>query len=103
MENVKMHLEGSQTEQNDFEIQEYDEEKKKKQQKEIEEMKQEDSEDREQKIQKLMNLLNENPEIDQWVIDLFNQLKKEKIEKNFYKILLKIIWKAFEPLMIQKW
>lgn len=105
MENVKMHLEGSQTEQNDFEIQEYDEEKKKKQQKEIEEMKQEDSEDREQKIQKLMNLLNENPEIDQWVIDLFNQLKKEKNREeflqNFVEDYLKSIWATYDSKMVK--
>ena len=105
MENVKMHLEGSQTEQNGFEIQEYDEEKKKKQQKEIEEMKQEDSEDREQKIQKLMNLLNENPEIDQWVIDLFNQLKKEKNREeflqNFVEDYLKSIWATYDSKMVK--
>ena len=83
MKNVKMYLEGGQTEQNNFKIQEYDEDKEKKQQKEIEEMKQEDSESREQKIQRLMNWLNENPEIDQWVIDLFNQLKKEKNREEY--------------------
>ena len=54
MENVKMYLEDGQTEQNNFEIQKYDEEKKKKQQNKIEEMKQEDSEIREQRLKSLM-------------------------------------------------
>jgi hypothetical protein len=85
MENDKLHLdfESEQTEQNNFEVQEYDEEKIKNHQKEIEGMKQEDSKDKEQKIQRLMNWLNEEPEIDQWVIDLFNQLKKEKNREEY--------------------
>ena len=83
MENVKMYLEDGQTEQNNFEIQKYDEEKKKKQQNKIEEMKQKDSEIREQRLKSLMNRLNEDPEIDQWVIDLFDQLKKEKNREDY--------------------
>jgi hypothetical protein len=83
MENVKMYLESSQTKQDNSEIQEYNEDEDKRQQEEIKEMKQEDSESREQKIESLMNRLNEDPEIDQWIIDLFNQLKKEKNREEY--------------------
>ena len=105
MENVKMYLEDGQTEQNNFEIQKYDEEKKKKQQNKIEEMKQEDSEIREQRLKSLMNRLNEDPEIDQWVIDLFDQLKKEKNREDylqkFVEDYLKNIWATYDSKIIK--
>ena len=105
MENVKMYLESSQTKQDNFEIQEYNEDENKRQQEEIKEMKQEDSKSREQQIESLMNRLNEDPEIDQWIIDLFNQLKKEKNREEylqkFVEDYLKSIWATYDSKMVK--
>ena len=83
METDKLDLENKQTEQNNFAIQEYNEEKRKRQQKEIEDMKKKTSKDKEPRIQELKDWLNKKPKIDQWVIDLFNHLKKEKDREEY--------------------
>lgn len=89
---IKQHLNPEnllQSEQNDFDFQEYNEEEQKKQLKEIEDMKLKDSEDRNNKIKDLINWLNEEPEIEQRVIDLFNQLKKEENREEYLQKYVK--------------
>lgn len=107
MENDKLHLDlkNDQTEQNNFVIQEYDEEEIRRQQEEIEDMRQTDSQNKEKRIQELINWLNEEPKIDQWIIDLFNQLKKEKNREEylqkFVEDTLKNIWATYDSEVIK--
>ena len=78
-----------QLEENNFVIQEFDEYKQKKQQKEIEDIKLKDSKEKDEKIKYLMNCLNEETEIEQRIIDLFNQLKKEKNREEYLRKYIK--------------
>ena len=105
METDKLDLKNKQIEQNNFAIQEYNEEKRKRQQKEIEDMKKKASKDKEPRIQELKDWLNKKPKIDQWVIDLFNHLKKEKDREEylqkFVEDYLKNIWAIYDSKIIK--
>ena len=84
----------SESEQNGIVLQEFDEEKQRKQQEEIDYMKLRDSKDNEERIKHLTKLIKdraeeEEPEIEQRVIDLFNQLKKEQDREEYLREYVK--------------